>query len=53
MMAGFAVGPFLIGQMADGGDFTLPIYATAVMLVVSALIVVGNKALGRVRQGHE
>ena len=49
MMAGFAAGPFLIGRMADGGDFTVSIYATSTMLLVSALIAIANRALGKSR----
>jgi predicted MFS family arabinose efflux permease len=49
MMAGFAAGPYLIGRMADGGDFALATYATSAMFVVSALIVIASAAQGKAR----
>jgi predicted MFS family arabinose efflux permease len=40
MMVGFAVGPIVFGRLADKSDFSVAIFATAALFILSAAIVV-------------
>jgi hypothetical protein len=39
MMAGYTLGPLVMGRLASHGDFTLPVYVTSAMFVTSAIFI--------------